>query len=263
MANNVSRPVNGNDRVGEIDAPQAHFQCSLEDMDKLKSDASSSGLANIQRLGSSASQSFASVLGSSLVRSTTPELQAVGRSSNTCLATLGVGDDFPSNNASTSAADKNDIASALSDLIKDGNSVQGGFLRDISGRTNYVRSISNNSDNFLQQNVNQPEVDSPSVSSIPALSQGLVVEDSNLFMYSSDAHINHRHTHVDFSGSHASDFLSSQRLPSLTNGQIYGGITMSIVNIFFYADIFSKYPLFSPRFIFFSCCMFLGRCSGG
>ncbi|CAA7399035.1 unnamed protein product [Spirodela intermedia] len=228
VANNVSRLAIGNDQVGEIDVPQAHFQCSLEAMDKLKSEeGSSSRLVNIPRLGSPASQSFASVLGSSLVRSTTPELQAVGKSSNTCLPTFGGRDDFPSSNASTSAADKNDMASALSDLLHDGNGVQEAFLRDISGRTNYVCSISYDSENFQQQNVNKPEVDSSSVSSIPVLSHGLVAEGSNLFMYNYDSQINHGLTNVDFSGSHANNFLSSQRLPSLTNGQIYGGNIMS------------------------------------
>ncbi|CAA6662628.1 unnamed protein product [Spirodela intermedia] len=129
VANNVSRLAIGNDQVGEIVVPQAHFQCSLEAMDKLKSEeGSSSRLVNIPRLGSPASQSFASVLGSSLVRSTTPELQGVGKSSNTCLPTFGGRDDFPSSNASTSAADKNDMASALSDLLHDGNGVQEHFF---------------------------------------------------------------------------------------------------------------------------------------
>ncbi|KAF9598219.1 hypothetical protein IFM89_025920 [Coptis chinensis] len=85
-ASHLSRPSSRNalddvvDPMGvsELDLTQLH---NKEPLDKFHSGTAAPGMVRVQSLGSSISQSFASVVGSSLSRSTTPEAPLVGRSS--------------------------------------------------------------------------------------------------------------------------------------------------------------------------------------
>ncbi|KAK4277940.1 hypothetical protein QN277_015857 [Acacia crassicarpa] len=76
------------------DNPETHFAQLHQDLaaaDALRSGGTKMGISAAQTLGASASQTYASALGASLPRSTTPDAQLLARASSPCLPPIGDG----------------------------------------------------------------------------------------------------------------------------------------------------------------------------
>uniref|UniRef100_A0A1D1Y7A1 Pumilio 4 n=1 Tax=Anthurium amnicola TaxID=1678845 RepID=A0A1D1Y7A1_9ARAE len=249
------------DPVRVTDVPQAQLQDSLKTLDNSKSRASSSNLVRVQNLESSASHSFASVLGSSLVRSTTPDTKIVGKSSSMCLPTLGGRSEMPSNAASAFVADHNDISAALSGLnlsrnklLNKENDVVRPAHQEFADKTDYLFSVSDNHKRYLQQKMNNNEVGSLNSSSIAGLSKKNGITDANLSKLTSNGQLNLSNNvnsvnvypkiptgsalsngsgspsenpnfmNADFSAGCVNSLPLSQRLPSNANTQLDAGV---------------------------------------
>ncbi|KAG8072932.1 hypothetical protein GUJ93_ZPchr0006g41577 [Zizania palustris] len=72
------------------DSSRAQLQSRSESMNGLRSGSTSPSLVRVQSLGSSISHNFASAVGSSLSRSTTPDPQLIRRTPSPCLPPVGV-----------------------------------------------------------------------------------------------------------------------------------------------------------------------------
>ncbi|XP_010253957.1 PREDICTED: pumilio homolog 4-like [Nelumbo nucifera] len=126
VSSNLSRPVSRNalddtvDPMGMSNPQLAQLRNGVEFVDGLHSGATSPGLGRVQSFGSSLSQSFASALGSSLSRSTTPDAQLVGRLPGPGLPPVGGKKNIVGSNASngllSAGGDRADIAAAFSGL---------------------------------------------------------------------------------------------------------------------------------------------------
>ncbi|XP_028776236.1 pumilio homolog 1 isoform X5 [Neltuma alba] len=76
------------------DNPETHFAQLHQDLaaaDALRSGGTTLGISGAQNLGGSASQTYASALGASLSRSTTPDSQLLARAPSPCLPPIGDG----------------------------------------------------------------------------------------------------------------------------------------------------------------------------
>ncbi|MQM12111.1 hypothetical protein Taro_045024 [Colocasia esculenta] len=274
VSSHMSRLASRNDFVnvegpaGVTDIPRAQFQDSLKTVDYLKSKASSASLIRVQSFGSSASRSFASAMGSSLVRSATPDPQPSGRSSSPCLPTLGGREDFPSNGSSTCMAAHKDITTAFSGLnlsnsglSNDDNNIRGASPQDFAKKADNLFSASNGHNNRLQQDVIKTEIDASNISSFPVSSKNIGIPERNMSKLTFGTQIdlskhvtlgngypkipsgsmmsngfgnpeNPRITGIDFSGSQASNSPLSQGLPTSVNHQIdAGGMIGQYLNI--------------------------------
>ncbi|MQL87740.1 hypothetical protein Taro_020278, partial [Colocasia esculenta] len=255
----LSRPASRNtfdsvmDPVGVSGSQLSQLQNGLETIDSLKSGTSSSNLVTAQNLGSS-------VVGSSLVRSVTPDPQFVRKSATPSLPAFGGRDKMPSNSASVHMTEHEDIQAALSGLTisrnkpkdKD-NDVLRASHQEFVDKTDYPFNASNNHNTYLHQNMNNSQVDSLNISSVVGLSKKNGVAMSSLTKLASNGEIslpnNVKSAHaypkvstgqvilsgscspsqntnvrnVDLAGSYASSLPMGQRLPSFVNSQLDAG----------------------------------------
>ena len=177
-----SRAVSRNSGLSDVQFAQIHN--GMDAVGGLRSGAGSPGLVRVQSLGSTMSQSFESAVGSSLSRSTTPDLHLMGRSSSLCppmgkrfidaekkMVTNGFG------GAASHMADCGDIAVALSGLNlsnniqADGeNRVQGQLHHEFIDQPEGLYNMRNDHNKYLHQKIMvKPESESLHVSPIPSL----------------------------------------------------------------------------------------------
>nr|DAD28248.1 TPA_asm: hypothetical protein HUJ06_029716 [Nelumbo nucifera] len=92
-----SRPASRNafddgvESLGSAEAQLAHLHHELASVDALRSGPNVQGITGAQNVGASVSHTFASALGASLSRSTTPDPQLVARAPSPCLPPVGGG----------------------------------------------------------------------------------------------------------------------------------------------------------------------------
>ncbi|KAL6591512.1 hypothetical protein ACP70R_050015 [Stipagrostis hirtigluma subsp. patula] len=114
--------------IRSSDLSKAQLQNRSESVNGLRSGSTSPSLVRVQSLGSSMSHTFASAVGSSISRSTTPDPQLIRRTPSPCLPPVGVrmGHSDKKVEVATAASlnhDGADIAAALSNLSLSGNKV--------------------------------------------------------------------------------------------------------------------------------------------
>ncbi|GJN22566.1 hypothetical protein PR202_gb10145 [Eleusine coracana subsp. coracana] len=112
--------------IRSSDSFRGQLQNRSESMNGLRSGSTSPSLVRVQSLGSSMSHNFASAVGSSISRSTTPDPQLIRRTPSPCLPPVGVrmGNSDKRVDASAVASlghDGTDIAATLSNLTLSGN----------------------------------------------------------------------------------------------------------------------------------------------
>ncbi|KAA8534188.1 hypothetical protein F0562_031619 [Nyssa sinensis] len=93
VSRHPSRPASRNAFDDTVDSSESHFthlHHELASMDALRSSANIQGVPSVQNIGASASQTYASALGASLSRSTTPDPQLVARAPSPHLPPVGV-----------------------------------------------------------------------------------------------------------------------------------------------------------------------------
>ncbi|KAJ9684307.1 hypothetical protein PVL29_016676 [Vitis rotundifolia] len=94
VSRHPSRPASRNafdDNVETSEAQFSHLHHELASMDALRSGAKIQAISAVQNVGSSASHTYASALGASLSRSTTPDPQLVARAPSPRIPTVGGG----------------------------------------------------------------------------------------------------------------------------------------------------------------------------
>ncbi|OVA17818.1 Pumilio RNA-binding repeat [Macleaya cordata] len=128
-----SRPASRNafndsgDTLGSSEAQLAQLHQELSSVDSLRSSANVQGVAGVQSVSPSTSHTFASALGASLSRSTTPDPQLIARAPSPCLPPVGGGRvgasdnrNFSSPNSfhgvSSSMSESSDLVAALSGM---------------------------------------------------------------------------------------------------------------------------------------------------
>ncbi|KAL6911258.1 hypothetical protein ACP4OV_000063 [Aristida adscensionis] len=114
--------------IRSSDLSKAQLQNRSESMNGLRSGSTSPSLVRVQSLGSSMSHTFASAVGSSVSRSTTPDPQLIRRTPSPCLPPVGVrmGSSDKKVEATAVASlnhDGADIVAALSSLNLSGNKI--------------------------------------------------------------------------------------------------------------------------------------------
>ncbi|XP_010935724.1 pumilio homolog 1 [Elaeis guineensis] len=188
----ISRPVSRNafDNVDPIGVPDLHLtqlHNAADTIDGWQSGATSSGLVRVQSLGSSISHSFASAVGSSLSRSTTPDPQLIQRAPSpivppgggrisdsdkkTVVGSNGLG------GVSSCLTDGGDLTAAMSNLslsknqIADGEShVQGLLHQEFADQSELLFNVPSDHRQYLQQKItNKSEAESLKPPSIPFL----------------------------------------------------------------------------------------------
>ncbi|KAF8402948.1 hypothetical protein HHK36_011041 [Tetracentron sinense] len=135
-----SRPASRNafdDRVetlGSAEAQFSHLHSELASVDALQSGANIKGITTVQNIGASASHTYASALGTSLSRSTTPDPQLIIRAPSPCLPPVGgrrvgatdkrsINNPNLYNGVSSSMSESADLVAALSGMSLSMNSV--------------------------------------------------------------------------------------------------------------------------------------------
>ncbi|KAH9766909.1 PUM-HD domain-containing protein [Citrus sinensis] len=130
VSRHPSRPPSRNafeDAIESSETQFAHLHHDLSSIDGLGSSANKQGMPSAQSIGTSASHSYASALGASLSRSTTPDPQLMARAPSPRIPTAGVGrassmdkrtvsGPLPLNGVSPSLKDSAEIVAALSGL---------------------------------------------------------------------------------------------------------------------------------------------------
>ncbi|KAF8396804.1 hypothetical protein HHK36_018437 [Tetracentron sinense] len=97
VSRHPSRPASRNafddsvEALGSAESQLAHLHHELASVDALRSVANVQGISGVQNIGASASHTYASALGASLSRSTTPDPQVVARAPSPCLPPIGGG----------------------------------------------------------------------------------------------------------------------------------------------------------------------------
>lgn len=138
VSRHPSRPVSRNafdDTVETSDSQFAQLHHELASMDALHSGENIQGMSAVQTIGASASHSYASALGASLSRSTTPDPQVVARAPSPRLPAVGVGRvnsidkrslNAPNsfNRVSPSMADSTDLLAAFSGMNLSTNGIR-------------------------------------------------------------------------------------------------------------------------------------------
>lgn len=209
VSGHLSRPANPNgfddvvDQMGVSDAQLAQFQNGLEAVDGLRSGATGQGLVRVRSFGSSVSNPFATALGSSLSRSTTPDPQLIRRSPSPCLPPVGgrvpvsdkktIGSSNAFNVVSSCMTDPADVAAALSGLsltnstlVDEESRLQPHMQLDFHDQSNFLFDLPNgHAQNLQQQLVDRSEADSLTIPGMPVLpysdlskSNGVVAEFS-------------------------------------------------------------------------------------
>ncbi|AQK76245.1 Pumilio homolog 4 [Zea mays] len=123
---NSRNALEGPTPIRSSDSPKPQLQHRSESMNGLRSGSTSPSLVRVQSLGSSMSHTFASAVGSSISRSTTPDPQLIRRTPSPCLPPVGVrmGSSDKKVEAAAVASlnhDNADIAATLSSLNLSGN----------------------------------------------------------------------------------------------------------------------------------------------
>ncbi|KAK1260204.1 hypothetical protein QJS04_geneDACA002112 [Acorus gramineus] len=248
----LSRPASRNamddviDRLSVPDEQSSHLLTGLEPVEGLRSGATTPGLARDHNIGSPVPQSFASVVGSSLSRSTTPDPQMVGRSPSPHLHSVGgMGSDTTRkpisapnklNGVSSYMPDHADVATALSGLnlsksmVVDGrNHVQNQLFQELADQSN-MSSLAYNA--FSTTNGVLPDL---SLSNIPSDGQtNLPREMSSVNQYgkviaggsTSSENVYYHGTNLsslDITGSDVSRYPISRKHLAVTNSQLDSG----------------------------------------
>nr|CAN61602.1 hypothetical protein VITISV_024967 [Vitis vinifera] len=97
VSGHPSRPASRNafdenaEPLGSVEAELGHLRRELKSADVLRSGASVQGSSTVQNIGAPTSYTYASVLGGSLSRSTTPDPQLIARAPSPCLTPIGGG----------------------------------------------------------------------------------------------------------------------------------------------------------------------------
>uniref|UniRef100_A0A5B6ZQ56 PUM-HD domain-containing protein n=1 Tax=Davidia involucrata TaxID=16924 RepID=A0A5B6ZQ56_DAVIN len=94
VSRHPSRPASHNAFDDTVDSSESHFthlHRELESMDALRSGGNIQGMPSVQNIGSSASHTYASALGGSLSRSTTPDPQLAVRAPSPRILPIGGG----------------------------------------------------------------------------------------------------------------------------------------------------------------------------
>ncbi|AQK55419.1 hypothetical protein Zm00014a_028795 [Zea mays] len=122
---NSRNVLEGPTPIRSSDSRKPQLQNRSESMNGLRSGSTSPSLVRVQSLGSSMSHTFASAVGSSISRSTTPDPQLIRRTPSPCLPPVGVrmGSSDKKVEASVSSLnhDGADIVATLSSLSLSGN----------------------------------------------------------------------------------------------------------------------------------------------
>ncbi|XP_068639998.1 pumilio homolog 1-like [Aristolochia californica] len=265
VSGRFSRPVSRNtfddtsDPTGINGSQFSQLQNDLESVDGLCSGIVGSGgpsLVRVQSIGSSAPQSFASVLGSSVSRSSTPDAQLIGRSVGSTHPL--VGGRAPATDKSTvlsstydgvssSMADRDEIATAFSGLSLSRNRLVG---EEIHVQSQHQHEFPDQS-SFL---FNKTEADSPTMPAIGmshnnlSKSNGVTCDEQvNLLKrsYSSaavyptfptagpasveglGAHYRNVDPNLDYSGYNSGGFSLNQRMPSMMKNHFDTGATLA------------------------------------
>ncbi|XP_062220746.1 pumilio homolog 1-like [Phragmites australis] len=149
------------------DSSKAQLQNRSESMNGLRSGSASPSLARVQSLGSSMSHTFASAVGSSISRSTTPDPQLIRRTPSPCLPPVGVrmGNSDKKVEATAVASlnhDGADIAAILSNLSLSGNEmsnveteVQHHVYQNFGDQKDVLFNLPKEHRKFSQQNLTQ------------------------------------------------------------------------------------------------------------
>ncbi|XP_068646088.1 pumilio homolog 1-like [Aristolochia californica] len=271
VSGHISRPVSRNtfedasDPNGVSDSQFSQLQNDLESVDGLCSGAvgsSGANLVRVQSVGSSASQSFASVLGLSLSRSTTPDAQLIGRSvgsthpliagrvpatdKNTVVCSTYDG-------VSSSLADHDEIAAALSGLNLSKNRLVGEEIHIQSQLQHEFSDQSNFSFNKTESDsLTMPAIGmshNKSNGSVADLNYSKVTSDGQINLlkrsYSSatlyptvptsgpasldglDAYYRNADPNLDFSGYNSGGYSLNQRMPSMMKNHLDNGATLA------------------------------------
>ncbi|RCV08954.1 hypothetical protein SETIT_1G368200v2 [Setaria italica] len=153
--------------IRSSDSPKPHLQNRSESMNGLRSGSTSPSLVRVQSLGSSMSHTFASAVGSSVSRSTTPDPQLIRRTPSPCLPPVGVrmGSSDKKVEATAVASlnhDGADIAATLSSLSLSGNKmsnmeteVQNHVYHNFGDQTDMLFNVPKEHRQFSQQSLTQ------------------------------------------------------------------------------------------------------------
>ncbi|CAN6245601.1 unnamed protein product [Urochloa humidicola] len=155
--------------IRSSDSPKPQLQNRSESMNGLRSGSTSPSLVRVQSLGSSMSHTFASAVGSSVSRSTTPDPQLIRRTPSPCLPPVGVrmGSSDKKVEAAAVASpslnhDGADIAATLSSLSLSGNKmsnveteVQNHVYQNFGDQTDVLFSVPKEHRQFSQQSLSQ------------------------------------------------------------------------------------------------------------
>ncbi|KAF8397447.1 hypothetical protein HHK36_016364 [Tetracentron sinense] len=162
VSGHPSRPASRNafddsvEALGSAEAQLAHLHHELASADALRSGANVQGISGVQNIGASASHTFASALGASLSRSTTPDPQHVARAPSPCLPPIGEGrvgatekrsingpNSF--NSVSSSMSESADLIAALSGMslttngvVDDKNHMRSQIQQEIDDHQNFL-----------------------------------------------------------------------------------------------------------------------------
>ncbi|KAK8463522.1 hypothetical protein SEVIR_1G374800v4 [Setaria viridis] len=153
--------------IRSSDSPKPQLQNRSESMNGLRSGSTSPSLVRVQSLGSSMSHTFASAVGSSVSRSTTPDPQLIRRTPSPCLPPVGVrmGSSDKKVEATAVASlnhDGADIAATLSSLSLSGNKmsnmeteVQNHVYHNFGDQTDMLFNVPKEHRQFSQQSLTQ------------------------------------------------------------------------------------------------------------
>ncbi|KAK3155664.1 hypothetical protein QOZ80_2BG0206060 [Eleusine coracana subsp. coracana] len=153
--------------IRSSDSFRGQLQNRSESMNGLRSGSTSPSLVRVQSLGSSMSHNFASAVGSSISRSTTPDPQLIRRTPSPCLPPVGVrmGNSDKRVDASAVASlghDGTDIAATLSNLTLSGNKMsnmetdaQNHVYQNFGEQTDVLFNLPKEHRQFSQQNLTQ------------------------------------------------------------------------------------------------------------
>eukprot|EP00262_Sarcandra_glabra_P002266 TRINITY_DN12537_c0_g1_i1.p1 TRINITY_DN12537_c0_g1~~TRINITY_DN12537_c0_g1_i1.p1 ORF type:complete len:851 (+),score=167.04 TRINITY_DN12537_c0_g1_i1:426-2978(+) len=242
-----SRPASRNafsdsiDTLGSSEAHLAQLHHEMSSMDGLRSGANVQSMTGVQNIGAPASHTYASALGASLSRSTTPDPHLVARVPSPCLPPVGGGrfgaQDKKSingassfNGVSPSMTDSADLVAALSGMTLSPNSVideenhlQSHIQQEIDDHQNFLFDLQSGQNHLNQHpylkksesgHLHLPSVLQSAKPSYPELSKsnGSVSDLNNSSLMTNEQVEFHKPT-----GSTASSYLKVQSAPSVAS----------------------------------------------
>jgi pumilio RNA-binding family len=139
---NSRNALEGPTPIRSSDSPKPQLQHRSESMNGLRSGSTSPSLVRVQSLGSSMSHTFASAVGSSISRSTTPDPQLIRRTPSPCLPPVGV---------RMGSSDKKVEAAAVASLNHD-NADIAATLSSLNLSGNKMSNVENQAQNHVYQN---------------------------------------------------------------------------------------------------------------